>query len=91
MNSPDWAENSHCLAVTIRSLSQHRQYHIIMNSYWEPLEFELPAWTSMSSWWRLLDTSLDAPNEISKRESAPPVVGTTYVAQPHSMVVLISE
>jgi glycogen operon protein len=65
-------------------------YHIILNSYWEPLEFELPVWPSENGWRRLLDTSLDAPNELLPLEKAPLVTGTSYLTQPRSMVVLIS-
>lgn len=90
LNQPDWADHSHSLAVTIRSLSQRRLYHIILNAYWEPLEFELPLWPSELGWRRLLDTSRPSPDELHPFESAPILSGTTYLAQPRSLVVLIS-
>ena len=91
LNHPDWAEHSHSLAVTVRSMSQRRLYHIILNAYWEPLEFELPTWPAENGWRRILDTSLDSPDELPAPEKAAPVSKTTYLAQPRSMIVLITD
>jgi len=39
--------------------------HLIMNAYWEPLDFELPAVThDGGTWRRWIDTALESPNEI---------------------------
>ncbi len=90
LNHPDWADHSHSLAVTVRSLSQRRLYHIILNAYWEPLEFELPPWPAEKGWRRLLDTAQPAPDELHPLETAPLINGNLYLAQPRSLVVLIS-
>jgi glycogen operon protein len=90
LNRPDWSEHSHSLAVTVRSLSQRRMYHIILNGYWEPLEFELPIWPSESGWRRVLDTALAAPDDLLPFKETHLVPGTTYLTQPRSLVVLIS-
>jgi glycogen operon protein len=65
-------------------------YHIILNGYWEPLEFELPIWPSESGWRRVLDTALAAPDDLLPFKETHLVPGTTYLTQPRSLVVLIS-
>jgi pullulanase/glycogen debranching enzyme len=65
--------------------------HIIFNSYWEALEFELPILREgTEKWRRWIDTALDRPHEISEWNTEKPVVGTTYRAGPRSVVVLIA-
>ena len=40
--SPDWSDNSHSIAFTVRSLSGNMYMHFMINAYRESLEFELP-------------------------------------------------
>ena len=42
LKHPDWSDQSHCLAFTLRSLRARFLLHGILNAYWEPLPFELP-------------------------------------------------
>ncbi len=42
LGHPDWADHSHSLAFTLRSLHSRFQIHVMLNAYWEPLEFEVP-------------------------------------------------
>ena len=64
---------------------------IIMNAYWEALDFELPGLSSGTYWRRWIDTALDPPREICKCNEVEPVVGTTYRAAARSVVVLIAD
>jgi isoamylase len=91
LGQPDWADDSHSLAFTV-SMSQERLFYLILNSYWEPLEFELPPLPQPSGtgWLRVVDTWLDSPNDIRLPDEAPPVSGLTYRVQPRSLVVLIA-
>ncbi|TWU05150.1 Glycogen debranching enzyme [Symmachiella macrocystis] len=86
LNQPDWSENSHSIALT----AEHRNssYHLIFNSYWEPLEFELPAASNGMPWQRWIDTSRSSPEDISEWPDLPPVSGNTYRVEPRSVVVL---
>jgi glycogen operon protein len=90
LNHPDWSDHSHCLAFTLRSLRARFLLHGILNSYWEPLPFELPALPAgnQNGWRRCIDTSLESPNDISPWENAPVVRQATYLAQPRSTVLL---
>jgi glycogen operon protein len=68
-------------------------FHFIFNTYWEPLEFELPAERHVVGhpWRRWIDTSLESPHDIQDWPAAPVVTGRTYRAGPRSVVVLIAE
>jgi len=66
--------------------------HLILNAYWEALEFELPRACDDDggSWHRWIDTTLDSPQDIVEWETAPTVPGVTYRAGPRSVVVLFA-
>jgi glycogen operon protein len=87
---PDWSDHSHALAFTLRTLRGRFLLHGILNSYWEPLTFELPPVPAEArqSWRRCIDTALDSPKDIFPWETAPAVAQATYVAQPRSIVLL---
>jgi glycogen operon protein len=91
VNQPDWSSFSHSFALGGELKNEGILVHIIFNSYWEPLEFELPTLSDRAEkWWRWIDTSLDAPDEICGWNEEKPVPGTTYRAGARSVVVLIA-
>ena len=67
--------------------------YLILNAYWEPLDFELPSVGDggASSWRRWIDTSLESPQDIVPWQTAPPLSGHTYRAAARSVVVLFGE
>ena len=89
---PDWWEESHTLAVTVRSVIGTRMVHVILNSYERPLDFELPPVARPTlPWRRVADTALDPPDDVAGLDSAPPVSGPTYRADAHSLVLLCAD
>ena len=91
LHAPDWGPHSHTLAMTTRLRGAQSQLHLIVNAYREALEFEIPpAGDASSAWRRIVDTFLDSPNDICARADAPLVHDTTYVVQPHSVVLLLA-
>jgi glycogen operon protein len=86
LNSPDWSEHSHSLAITLESLGGRFRLHGIFNAYWEPLAFELPA-SNGQSWRRCIDTALPSPDDIRLWSEAAPVTTTSYLVAPRSVVV----
>jgi glycogen operon protein len=87
---PDWRPSSHSLAFTAK-LTMHRVgFHVILNAYWEPLEFELPSGADgiYAPWRRWIDTFLESPDDIVDWGAAPIVSGHRYRAEPRSVVVL---
>ena len=92
LDQPDWSHSSHCLAFSAQLRAEKLGLHLILNAYWEPLEFELPSMSDgASAWRRWIDTALDPPHEIVEWRAAPPVSGRTYQAGPRSVVVHFSD
>ena len=84
---PDWGDGSHAIAFGGELSRERLLFHLILNGYWEPLEFELP---SAVPWRRWIDTFRRSPEDIVEWQSAPPVAGSTYRAGPRSVVMLIA-
>lgn len=91
LDQPDWSHYSHSVALGAELLKEGLQLQLILNAYWEPLEFELPLPTGPGAVWRRwIDTALDSPDEIVEWKAAQPVPGGTYKAGPRSVVVLVA-
>jgi isoamylase len=89
---PDWGDSSHSLAISAEAPDKERLFYVILNAYWEALEFELPrkGGDDGDSWHRWIDTTLDSPQDIVEWETAPAVPSRTYRAGPRSVVVLFA-
>ncbi|HTR63916.1 MAG TPA: glycogen debranching protein GlgX [Candidatus Binataceae bacterium] len=85
--APDWGDDSHSIAFTVRSLRGHFTMHAMLNAYWQPLTFELPP--TPGKWRRWIDTSLASPDDISAWEEAPVVSAPQYTAESRSVVFLV--
>jgi len=92
LHEPDWRLSSHSVALTARLTTERLFVHVILNAYWEPLEFELPSVSNggRHPWRRWIDTFLESPNDIVEWEQAPSVPGRTYRTEPRSVVVLFA-
>jgi isoamylase len=90
LGDPDWSDHSHSVAFSVELRKEKTCAHFIFNSFWEPLEFELPAVGSGVSdpWRRWIDTSLESPQDIVEWQFAPQILGLNYRAGPRSFVVL---
>jgi glycogen operon protein len=90
LNQPDWSESSHSLAFSAELRKEGLLVHLILNAYWEPLEFELPRADggAGNAWHRWIDTGLESPDDIVEWETAPLIPGYAYRAQARSMAVL---
>jgi glycogen operon protein len=92
LNQPDWSENSHSIAFTVEIREERLLFHVILNAYWQPLDFELPRLDRpRENQWRCwIDTGLDSPHDIVEWETAEPVPGYVYGAAARSVVVLFT-
>ena len=92
LNRPDWGGHSHSLALSTELPGENLALFLIMNAFWEPLNFELPQTHNNRpiQWRRWIDTFLELPNDIVPWEEPQPVSGLTYPAGPRSVVVLMS-
>ncbi|HTO48959.1 MAG TPA: glycogen debranching protein GlgX [Burkholderiales bacterium] len=89
LHAPDWSDSSHSLAATSRLLSYRMVLHVMINAYWEALDFEIPP-PDGAPWRRVVDTALDSPDDIRAWSDAPAVRAPTYAVQPRSIVLLIA-
>jgi glycogen operon protein len=90
INQPDWSNWSHSLALTAEVVKGRRFIHWMLNAYWEPLDFELPAVGGEGKilWRRWIDTGLQSPEDIVGWQDLRPCTGRTYRVGPHSVAVL---
>jgi len=93
LGQPDWSSHSHSLAFEATVVhEQGIRLYLILNGYWEPLDFELPAIEGgTGAWRRWIDTGLDSPGDIVPWETAVPLSVQTYRAASRSVVVLFEE
>jgi glycogen operon protein len=88
LNNPNWNDpNERTLAMTVAGSGGDVDIHVMLNMYWEPLDFELPV---DRSWFKAVDTAAQPPHDIEDPGSETPVAGSTYSVQGRSVVVLIS-
>jgi glycogen operon protein len=86
---PDWSPWSHSVAFSSELVPEGMLAYLIMNAYWEALDFELPP-AGSRTWRRWIDTSLDSPLDIVGWQAASPIDGECYRAGPRSVVVLFA-
>jgi isoamylase len=92
LNQPDWSECSHSIAFTVEIREEKMLFHVILNAYWQPLDFELPRLdsTGENPWHRWIDTALDSPHDIVEWDRAESVPGYAYRAESRSVVMLLT-
>jgi glycogen operon protein len=92
LGQPDWGEHSHSLAFSAEIAREQLRYHVILNAYGEPLEFELPPVDEgcTDGWRQWIDTALDSPQDIVEWRTAPSVPPSAYRAGAHSVAILFA-
>jgi glycogen operon protein len=89
LGQPDTSETSRSIALAL--WGEQVVLHVILNAYWKALDFEVPPLEAgMAGWRRIVDTSLNSPDDLSAAPDAPDVADGTYQAGPRSVVVLAS-
>jgi len=94
LGQPDWGENSHSLAFELLNPTDptvQEHFYVLLNAYWEPLEFDLPELPEGRRWARLVDTARPSPKDFSEPAEALPDDRHAYLAQARSAVVLIEQ
>ncbi|MEL6491096.1 MAG: glycogen debranching protein GlgX [Cyanobacteria bacterium J06621_3] len=90
LGQPDWSEDSHTLAFTLRYGQYGEHLHVILNAFWELLTFELPALPRGRYWQRIINTALDAPEDFCPVETAPKIEQSFYRVAARSSVILLA-
>ena len=93
LNHADWGWNSHSLAILVAKPQRPYIIYFIFNSFWEPLEFELPDhYQNINlSWLRIIDTAQASPDDCVAIKHAAKIEDKFYQSQPRSVVVLIAK
>ncbi|TWT35818.1 hypothetical protein KOR34_07120 [Posidoniimonas corsicana] len=89
LRQPDWGDSSRSIALGGELARERLAFHFILNAYWEPLAFDLPT-PGASRWRRWIDTARESPDDIVPWDEAPEVLGDSYHASDHSVVVLFA-
>lgn len=90
LGQPDWSNDSHTLAFSLRYPDANEHLHVMVNAYWEPLVFDLPPLENHEGWHRIVDTAVAAPLDFNPPEQSPKVQGEVYPVSPRSTVVLMA-
>jgi isoamylase len=91
LNQPEWGADSRAIAFGAELKKEGLLIHLILNSYWEALDFELPIRDGRGPWLRWIDTSRTSPEDIVEWKAALPVPDGSYRAGPRSVVMLYAE
>jgi glycogen operon protein len=71
-------------------LGYRLQLHLIINAYWEALQFEIPPLAGQGRWRRCIDACRDPPDDFCGWADAQSALGSTYLVQPRSVVILLA-
>lgn len=94
---PDFSATSHAIAFALDGRFCDRpgvvdsDIYVAMNAGRMPIGFRIPASPSGRPWYRVVDTSLDPPNDIVADPAGPPVpLLHDYRVESHAMIILVS-
>ncbi len=91
LNSPGWDDPyARALSYTMGEPGDEEDIHVMMNMYWEPLEFEIPR-LAERRWYRVIDTFLSSPQDIILAGDEIRINADSYLVQSRSVVVLVSK
>jgi glycogen operon protein len=88
---PDWSDWSHSIALSAQLPGEQIVVYMILNAYWDSLNFELPETNAHNPWRRWIDTALDSPSDIFEWQMSPGISGASYPAQARSVIVLFKD
>ncbi|MGE3803069.1 MAG: glycogen debranching protein GlgX [Gemmataceae bacterium] len=90
LDAPDWGWDARTLAYSLRSADGMEHVHVMLNAFWEGLDFELPVLPAGLCWYRVLDTGLGPPDDFAEPGSEPPVTGNVYRVRDRAAAVLLA-
>src|SRR6185312_8022436 len=87
--APDWSESSRALAFELSEPGGDR-VHVMLNAYWEPLDFELPSLPEGERWLRIADSALAPPADLADPPAPLPEDQREYHLEGRSTAILIA-
>ncbi len=92
LGQPDWSDHSLSIALSAEVSVENLKFHLMLNAFWEPLEFELPQVAPGDSpWRRWIDTARETPQDIVPWRQAPEIAEPACPVDARSVVVLFSK
>ena len=89
--NPGWQDpHSRVLAFTLGGFEGEADIHIMLNMYWETLNFEIPL-IAGREWYKVVDTATPSPMDIVEPGQETLVSRDSYHVKERSVVVLISK
>ena len=90
LNSPGWQDpEGRAFSVTLAGFSGDPDLHIMLNMFWNSLEFELP-YVPGKTWLKAADTASAPPLDVPDLGAEPPVFGKACKVEGRSVVVLVN-
>lgn len=90
LGKPDFSDNSHSLALEMKSDPEGEHVFIMVNAYWEPLTFDLPKHGRNQEWQRIIDTSLGGAKDYAQPGKSVPIKGPRYRLKDRSIAVMVA-
>lgn len=91
LNQPGWEDQSaRAFSFTIGGIEEEPDIHVMLNMYWEKLDFEIPP-IKKRKWHVAVNTFEDSPNDILKDGYESCVIGDHFIVRERSIVVFISK
>ena len=91
LNSPGWSDaDARALAFTLGGFDGDPDMHVMMNMYWDNLEFDIPVIPG-TKWYKKIDTSEQSPCDVADQGSEKLCSGNTLNISGRSIVVLVSK
>ena len=88
-SEPDLSEPSHSLAFCLRGASQQDDdVYVMINAWWQPLTFNFQG-ERPDQWKRVIDTSLNSPEDILEAGQEKLLGATVYTVQARSIAVFV--
>lgn len=90
LDSPDWSETSHSLAYSLLGTNKSDGWlHIMINSFWRPLCFEIPHIKGHR--WRPIINTMRLPNSFEAPRTAKEIDGNQVTVGERSVIVLLAD
>ncbi|RMD67459.1 MAG: glycogen debranching enzyme GlgX [Cyanobacteria bacterium J149] len=88
---PDWSDYSHSIAFTLHHPQKGEFLHVMLNAYWECLDFQIPQPPDGKKWFRIIDTSAPPNDDFYELKDAIEINGHTYLVHDRTSVVLMAK
>ncbi len=91
LKKPDWSENSHSLAFTLFHPKAKEIYHVMINTYWKDLRFDIPPMFHGYKWLQIINTGLPGPNAFSDCDDAKIIESKSMKLKSRSVIMLFAK